>query len=122
MPAMEALAPCEVLSIHDADTLTARIDLGWGVSLTDQIRFLDFDAWEITRQRRTVVYDKDEIEKGKKAKAALEELLKDRQVYCLRTGQREVYGRVLTKLYVFDKANKLIDVSLYMKEHGHDRR
>lgn len=120
-PPTEGMAEVEVIAIHDGDTIKARIDLGWGVSITDTVRFLDFDAWEITKQRRTVDVTDEEVKKGKIAKEALIAMLKDRKVYCLRTGKREVYGRILTKLYYVDKNGKLIDVSQAMKESGHER-
>ncbi len=116
------LLKATILEVQDGDTVRATIELGWGVTLTDNVRFLDLDAWETSRRRKTVNVTVEEIEKGKKAKAFLAELIKGRQLYCLPTNKREVYGRILTKFYFYDRENKLVDISAVMKENGHDRR
>lgn len=115
------LLPAHILEIKDGDTVRATIELGWGVSVTDDIRFLDFDAWETSKRRKTVDVTDEEIKKGKVAKEFLTTLTSGRQLYCLHTNQREVYGRILTKFYFYDKSNKLVDVSATMKENGHER-
>lgn len=115
------LVRAEIIEVKDGDTVTARIELGWGVSLVDDVRLLDLDAWETSKRRKTVMVSDEEIVKGKIAKEFLADLVKGRQLYCLRTNQREVYGRILTKFYFYDRDNKLVDVSATMKENGHER-
>lgn len=45
-PAAPARHPITVIRVIDGDTVEARVDLGLGVSVTDEIRTSDYDARE----------------------------------------------------------------------------
>ena len=118
-------APCKVSHylIHDGDTLKAyEVQLPFGVSLRDQsVRADGYDAWEIDRTRKTIIYDKDELEKGIEAYKALCDLLRDGGLWIDETGKRDPYGRLNARLWTKDRSGKWIDVAEWMKEHGHAR-
>ena len=87
------------------------------------MRSASFDAWEVTKTRRTVKITDEEIAKGKVAKTALEGLLKSGEVFVAPTsskGSRDSYGRLLGNLFIKTK-DGTIDVQQWMKEHGHER-
>ena len=107
----------KITKIHDGDTVTADIEMDFDVTIRNQsIRFEDFDAWEISRVRRTVEVTDVEIRLGIKARDALIEFLKDKEVKILPSKKRDPYGRVLGKLYCNGT-----DVNQWMREHGHER-
>jgi len=118
-------APCKVSHylIHDGDTLKAyEVQLPFGVSLRDQsVRADGYDAWEIDRTRKTIIYDKDELEKGIEARRAFSNLLDDGGLWIDETGKRDPYGRLNARLWTKDRSGKWIDVAEWMKEHGHAR-
>lgn len=117
--------PCEVKGfwLHDGDTLKAyEIRLPFSASIRDQsIRADGFDAWEIDKTRKTIVYDADEAKKGLAAWKSLSELLSDGGLWIDETGKRDPYGRLNARLWTKDRSGKWIDVAAWMKEHGHDR-
>lgn len=114
-----------VTGIVDGDTIKGDIYLGWNIVLKDQtIRLLGFDAWETSRRRRSVDVTDEEIKKGKIAEEELRELIRRCYEIYLVPGQEErgYYGRVLGKLYLkMPYKKRLLDVSKYMIQHGHDR-
>jgi endonuclease YncB( thermonuclease family) len=117
--AQQATYPVTVLAVHDGDTITARIGMPFGLSVEGPCRLVGFDAWEITRNRRTVgVITDDELAKGKLARDALALLLQSGAPYCTTDGKRDPYGRMLITLYV---GPTRIDVAKYMKTNGHVR-
>jgi endonuclease YncB( thermonuclease family) len=79
--------PGTVTSIHDGDTLTAELDLGWHISLTSSIRLLGINAPELNTPA------------GKDALAYLRTLLAPGDpvtvVSARLLGATEKYGRVL---------------------------
>lgn len=107
----------EVLAVHDGDTMTVRIAMGWGVSLEATVRAADYDAFELTRTRRTVgTITDDEIAAGKKARDALKDYLSGKQLWISPSdregrGVRDAYGRVLAVLRVRDG-----DRDVYLKD------
>lgn len=79
--------PGTVTGIHDGDTLTAKLDLGWHISLTTSIRLLGINAPELNTPE------------GKAALAYLRTLLAPGDpvtvVSARLLGTTEKYGRVL---------------------------
>jgi endonuclease YncB( thermonuclease family) len=111
--------------VLDGDTIEADIMLGFDVTLDDQsIRLQGFDAWEVSRRRRTVTVTDDELAKGAIAKKELTELLATHKgrIY-LRPAKegRGVYGRVVGYLVIYTKDGDIIDVDKWMKGRGHAR-
>jgi hypothetical protein len=107
--------------VVDADTIDADIRLPLGVTLIDtRIRLSDFDAWESSRRRRTVVITDEEIAKGKQAAKLLEVLIKssERSALLLAEGDRDVYGRVLGRMVVYRTDGSRVFVADFMREHG----
>jgi endonuclease YncB( thermonuclease family) len=119
------LLPCDVLKVHDGDTLSAVVYYPWGSALSDTIRCLGYDAWEVTKQRRTVVVTDEEVVKGKAARDALSKLLKSGDLVYITpqpaSGIRDAYGRLLGFIRV-KRDGKYIEVEKWMCEHGHCRQ
>lgn len=112
----------EIKDVHDADTITVNIIMDYNVGIFDvPMRLMDFDAYEITRTRRTIDYYPDEIELGIKARTELIELLKEARRTYIQPGEIAVYGRYEGRLFIETKKGVKIEVSKFMKEHGHDR-
>ena len=85
---------CTLLKVIDGDTIDVDIDLGFGVTLSNQrLRLYGINTPE-TRTR-----DLEEKKRGKASKARLLELINsgDRQII-LQTLKRGKYGRILGKL------------------------
>ena len=87
---------------HDADTVTADVQLPFGIVLTQQvIRESTYDAWEVTRTRKTVAISNEEIRLGIAARDAVRALsLNATGVYVVPLKRRDAYGRLLGRLYV----------------------
>ena len=109
------------VTVHDGDTITATINLGWKIMLVkEHVRASNYDAWEITKTRKTVgPISDDEIEKGKKAKAFVEECARGARLYVVpsASGQRDVYGRVLGEIWL-SRGNEWIALADVMREKG----
>lgn len=121
MPMAENEYPLENVRVIDADTIDADIVLPLGVTLIDtRIRLSDFDAWESSKRRRSVVVTDEEVVKGKQASKLLEELVEDsgRSALLLAEGDRDVYGRVLGRMVVYTDDGSRIFVADFMAEHG----
>ena len=118
--------PIEIKRVHDGDTISsADIQLGYGVVLKDQsIRLLGFDAWEISRTRKTVKITEEELRLGKLAKTDLLTVLAMGKVYIVQDGDgKNVYGRIDGWVMVYVKeTDTLIDVAKWMRERGHQRK
>lgn len=114
------------VAVIDGDTFRiSTIELPWGVGLRDQtVRANDFDAWETSRRRRSVIVTEDEIEKGHAAESAVRELFREAQAIYVSPGpkDRDVYGRLLASVTVIDKAGKRVDVGQWMRANGHCRK
>lgn len=115
----------EVEKVHDADTFTATIHLGFDIQLKSQtIRIDGFDAWEITRTRRTVKVTDDEITKGKEALKDLKQIFNESKRIYVVPGKRlrDNYGRLLLKVYVEDPELGSTEVGEVMRDLGHERK
>ena len=125
---------CKVLYVHDGDTISADLSLPFRIELTNrQLRAFGYDAWEVSKTRRTVTVTDEEIAKGYKARDALRELLKTGQLYiedvtAIQMVKPDPYGRMLTRWWIQQISNRdeiasveWIDVAKWMHEHGHCR-
>ena len=112
------------VKVIDGDTIKVEtLMLPWDVALTNQrIRIADFDAWESSYRRRSVVVTEAEIVKGKQATEDLKELVAEAQVFVLPYKQRsrDVYGRTLATIEI-QKDNQTIQLIDWMRERGHLR-
>lgn len=114
--------PLANVRIHDGDTIHASLDLPFGITIRDKtIRAADYDAYELTRARRTVNVTPVEIERGKRAKAALEDLFAQGQPFAVDTGKQDAYGRLLAVLWVKTRDGRWVEVSRFMEREGHTR-
>src|SRR5690349_517978 len=98
--------PIHILTIHDGDTLTCDIDLGFGFTYAHQTcRLFGFDAWEINRVRRTKHVSDAEIVKGKAARAFLVGMVTTGHYVTISPQQpmRDVYGRLLVSMTIDGK-------------------
>jgi len=108
--------------VIDGDTIEADLLLGRGVVLKRRrIRLAGFDAWEMTRRRRTVSITDEELAKGKVARAAMETLIGDSIVQCLTEGDRDAYGRTVGRLRLIQRDGNVLQAENWMRERGHDR-
>ncbi len=112
-------AEARSIVVLDGDTVRADIHLGFDVVLREQtIRLFGFDAWEVSRRRRTVQVDEAEMAKGEKAKAALAKLVHEaKRVEVVESGERDPFGRRSCSVYVDGKS--LADI---MRRNGHERK
>ena len=110
------------IRVVDGDTLEADIDLPMRVTLRQEmIRCVDYDAWESSKRRRSVNVTDEEVIKGKAATEALKSLIASGQLMVqLEEDDRDVYGRVLARLFVA-RNNTLLSVSDWMTQEGHTR-
>lgn len=108
--------PLTVTRVIDGDTIVADIDLGLGVTLTDEvIRANGYDAWE-TSLRSGVTHQ--EVAKGKEATEALKDLLQSGQVLLKSDGKRGKYGRRIGELIVKQRTG-LVHVAKWAETEGH---
>lgn len=123
----------DVKSIHDGDTVLATVRLPWGISLgPEAVRASNYDAWEVTKARRSVEVTDDEIAKGKAAREFLAALVGfaangqrgvgDLYLTPNAGGKRDVYGRVLGEFWLRRPDGEWVDIAEEMKRRGHVRR
>lgn len=124
---LPAYVPLYNVTVLDGDTIEADLPIPWRRNFRERgrIRANDFDAWETSRRRATVRVTDDEIEKGKRATAALVNLFAGGQPYALfgpfPDGAEDAYGRLTASFYLLDKNGKLIEVGPWMKQRKHTR-
>lgn len=115
-------APLANVRVIDGDTVVADIRLPFGVTFRGRtIRAAGYDAWELSRARRTVNVTPVEVERGKLARAALEGLLDGGHLLAEDTGKQDSYGRLLARLWVRTDGGRWIDVAEYMRSEAHTR-
>lgn len=100
----------EVLKIIDGDTIKARIDLGFNLAFTDNIRIARINAPEIKgpekpRGKAAVKWLKTKIKKGS-------------TVYLKTVEWKGKYGRCISEVIIFEDGNK-VNISDAMVEAGH---
>lgn len=120
--------PCEVVSVHDADTCVVNIGLRLGPTAFKAehvtVRAWGYDAKEITRTRQTVNITDVELAGGKLARDGFVELLKrgrlfaeDAKLAGLKT--KPVYGRWDAVLWLLpDDGSPWIYLPLYAERSG----
>ncbi len=115
-----------IIKVLDGDTVRADVILGFSIALLNEsIRLQGFDAWETSRRRRTVTITDEELKKGQVAKKDLMDLLEKHKgrVYLMKFGDgRGVYGRLTGFLVVYPKKGDPIEIKLWMRERGHQRK
>lgn len=86
----------EILRVIDGDTVVARIDLGFSVSIEQHLRLHGINAPEIRGEERP---------QGLESKAALEKLIEEHQPIMVRTFKDRTgkYGRYIAELMGSDR-------------------
>lgn len=124
LPEEVSLYSLSNIEVHDGDTLTADVKLGFNVVLTHQtIRFKDFDAWEISTGRRTVKVTPEETQKGIKARDFVVNLLKKSQ-FKITDGKYDIYNRIVSDVYWLDtkqSPSKYVLLANTLREQGFER-
>ncbi len=123
---LQCYVPLANVRVLDGDTLVADILLPFGVTLRgEHLRACDYDAWEVSRHRQSVDVTDAEIEKGKAAKAAVEQLIGDSEGVYIRPNpagrDRDVYGRVLAKFSIVKKEGPVVDLGRWMRARHYVR-
>lgn len=125
----KAIEPFQItggIQVIDGDTIRVQhLHLAYGASLYNQtVRVHDLDTWETRRGRGGIDYHEDEIAKGKTAAEAVAKLINDAQAAFVMpwgTEQRDSFGRIIGMVVLRTKDGKVIILSQWMKENGHDR-
>ena len=106
------------IRVIDGDTIEGDIKFPLNVTLTDVIiRFEDFDAWESSKRRRTVVVTDEEVKLGISATKFITRLLDDNLIFIELDGDdRDVYGRVLTTA-IIESENSVTRLKDMMQEN-----
>ena len=126
-PGPDGFYPIKINRIKDGDTFNASfVKLPWHTGLVDvDVRCFGYDAYEISKKRKSVTITNTEIAKGQKAKIAFEELIAKARWAYLRPEVPEIdcYGRILGSLYLqIPGEDELVSVSEWMSSHGHTRK
>ena len=112
--------------VHDADTLTdGVIRLPFSAAIAGRSIRADYDAWEVTRGRRTVEVTEAEITKGKAARDALVELLQTSTLYISelpKGADVDPYDRVDAVWWVRAADGRVSRVSDWARAGGHLRK
>lgn len=103
--------PAKIIRVVDGDTIDVTIDLGLGLSLTDRVRVLNFDAAETWRPR-----SQSEHQHGIEATQFAAELLK--HPVWVSYEKRGSFGRILVDIKLSDGR----DFATVMKENGMEKR
>jgi endonuclease YncB( thermonuclease family) len=120
---MVVLPACEYeldnIRVIDGDTVEADILFPLGLTLRGEyIRFSDYDAWESSKRRRSVVVTDEEVIKGKQATALLIDLIDNKMVVLmLASGERDNYGRVLGRAAVYADDGSRTELRDFMKNN-----
>jgi len=103
----------KVLRVVDADTVDARIDLGFSTFVEQRFRIDSFDAPETWRPR-------NELEKahGKEATKRALELLMDKDLIFVTSKTAGIYGRYGAKIFLEDGR----DYAQVMIQEGFEKR
>jgi endonuclease YncB( thermonuclease family) len=118
--------PCDVVSVHDGDTVTATAHLPFGVDLRERSwRAFDYDCWELTYTRKTVTITPEEIVKGKAARDDLRTLLAapGAKFFLEDPGEAggQTYDRTVAKFWVRSPDGSWIYLATWMEARGHLR-
>tara|TARA_R110000751_G_scaffold10459_2_gene38258 strand:- start:314 stop:673 length:360 start_codon:yes stop_codon:yes gene_type:complete len=104
----------DVLRVIDGDTIDAKIDLGFDVSVKKRIRFMGINTPE-SRTR-----DLEEKARGLAAKGRVKKLLAEADEVQLTSHGVGKYGRCLGELQLIDsKSLTMINLNKQLIEEGH---
>lgn len=111
--------------VVDGDTIQGTLLLPWDIAIYPaKIRAGTYDAWEISRRRRSLQITDEEIRKGKATKKALEGFLATGRVFlgtgASSRGKRDNYGRIVGVLFLAAD-NRVLRVGEWMRNNGHVR-
>lgn len=82
----------KIISIYDGDTVTAEVDLGFNVTITEKFRLVRINAPEVRGEER---------EDGLKSRDRLRELILNKNVIIKTLKDRKgKYGRYLAEIYI----------------------
>jgi len=82
----------KIISIYDGDTVTAEVDLGFNVAITEKFRLVRINAPEVRGEER---------EDGLKSRDRLRELILNKKVTIKTLKDRKgKYGRYLAEIYI----------------------
>ena len=107
----------KVLSVHDGDTISVEIDLGFELKFTDKIRFYGVNAPELK-----VRDEKNKLQinpAGMKTLGIVNDFMKAGDTILIETikDKKEKYGRYLANIYV-SKEKEQIFVNKYLLDNG----
>jgi len=113
----------EIEKVVDGNTADVTIYLPYGLATEGTIRVLGYDAWESRKGRPGAEVTDAEVIKGKAAARALQEVCDLGEVFAEpeARGKRDVYGRLLARLWVKTSKGEVIDVAKWMRDKGHCR-
>ena len=100
-----------VLRIVDGDTVELAIDVGFNITITENIRLANIDTAEIFRPSNEA-----ERAHGMEAKAFLEDLFLYKQIL-IKTSKTGKYGRYIAELIYLDQ-----NVSELLVENGFEKK
>jgi len=100
----------EVIDVYDGDTITARVDLGFHVSMTVKFRLFGIDTPEMRG---------DEKEDGKRVRDLVRERILNKQVLLKsHKGKTGKYGRWLAEVIYTDNNNIETNLNLLLVAEG----
>lgn len=97
-----------VIDVTDGDTLTAMIDLGFGVFLERKVRLYGIDTPELSTNKKAALGSKDR----------LEELVKGKTVLLIAVKHEDKFGRFLAKCRLLDSIATDVVGLLIAEGHG----
>ena len=111
----------KVLDVHDGDTITVEIDLGFNMKFTDKIRLYGLNAPElkIKNEAKKMV----ENVSGSQARDILQSLLPIGSTIVVETvkDKKEKFGRYLGNVYVV-KGEEQIFINEYLLKNGYAKK
>lgn len=99
----------EVENVVDGDTLLVRIDLGFGVWISQRVRFRGINTAELTKNGVPIA---DASERALKAKAFVEDKLKGIPFVVLKSYKTDIYGRFVADVFYHPTLEKKEDIAV----------
>jgi micrococcal nuclease len=107
----------KVLSVHDGDTISVEVDLGFQIKFTDKIRFYGINAPELKIKDTN---NKMQINpEGMKTLAVVNDFIKAGDTIVIETikDKKEKFGRYLANIYV-TKNDEQIFLNKYLLDNN----
>jgi len=102
--------PAEIVSVHDADTITARLDVGFGLWKKDKFRLLGIQAPEVTGPTK---------DRGLAARNRLLELVTSGPIFIQTIkDEQEKYGRYLAEVFVIESGILAVSINERLVKEG----